>query len=528
MPALLTERLELFNSPEHLQLLTQLQRGVEKESLRVSPEGRLAQTPHPQALGAALTHPSITTDFSEALMELITPVSTSIDKTLNCLDDVHRFVYSHLDEEKLWTTSMPCVLAGEEQIPVAQYGSSNVARMKTVYRLGLGNRYGRAMQTIAGIHYNFSLPEQLWPLLQQADGDSQSQQDYITNAYFGLIRNFRRTSWLLVYLFGASPAVCKSFLNGRDHQLEELDHGSVGFPHATALRMGDLGYQSDAQGSLNICYNTLDNYIDTLKGAITQPHPDYEDIGVKGEEGYRQLSTALLQIENEFYSPIRPKRVTQSGETPIGALRERGVEYIEVRCIDVNPYLPMGIDAEQMRFIDCFLLYCLFDKSPLCDDQDRIRIADNLRAVVNNGREPDLQLNKRSGAIKLQDWGNAMLNHIEPIAKLLDQAHGGNDYQTAFQNQRVKMADSSLTPSAKILADMKGNDQAFFHLAKDLAEQHNEHFRNRPLDEERQAEFTAASEQSLDKQREIEQSDNISFEEYLSDYYQQYQQLTSA
>ena len=528
MPALFTERLELFSDPKHRQWLTELQRGVEKESLRVSSEGRLSQTPHPQALGAALTHPSITTDFSEALMELITPVSNSIGQTLNCLDDVHRFVYANLGDEQLWTTSMPCVLAGEEQIPVAQYGSSNVAQMKTVYRHGLGNRYGRAMQTIAGIHYNFSLPKPLWSLLQQADNDKQTQQDYITNAYFGMIRNFRRTSWLLVYLFGASPAVCKSFLNNRDHQLQEFDHGSVGLPNATSLRMGDLGYQSDAQGQLTICYNNINNYIDTLKEAITQPHPAYQKIGIKGDEGYRQLSTALLQIENEFYSPIRPKRVTQSGETPIGALRERGVEYIEVRCIDVNPYLPMGIDAEQMRFIDCFLLYCLFDESPLCDEQDRLEIADNLRKVVNQGREPALQLNKHCDPTSLQQWGNSMLDNIEAIAKLLDQAHGGNDYQRACENQRQKIADPSLTPSAKILADMTKNDQPFFHFAKNLASQHNDYFRNRPLDKQRQQAFVNASQQSLASQKEIEQNDTISFEQYLHDYYQQYQQLSSS
>lgn len=528
MPALFTERLELFSNPEHRQLLTKLQRGVEKESLRVNSEGRLAQTLHPRVLGAALTHPSITTDFSEALMELITPVSSSIDKTLHCLDDVHRFVYANLGDEQLWTTSMPCVLAGEEQIPVAQYGSSNVAQMKTVYRHGLGNRYGRAMQTIAGIHYNFSLPQPLWSLLQQVDNDEQKQQDYITNAYFGMIRNFRRSSWLLVYLFGASPAVCKSFLNGRDHQLQTFDHGSVGLPYATSLRMGDLGYQSNAQGELAICYNNINNYIDTLKDAITQPHPAYQKIGIKGDEGYRQLSTALLQIENEFYSPIRPKRITQSGETPIGALRERGVEYIEVRCIDVNPYLPMGIDAEQMRFIDCFLLYCLFDESPPCDEQDRLHISDNLRKVVNRGREPELQLQQHSGPISLKKWGSDMLNNIEAIAKLLDQAHGGSDYYQACEAQRQKVANPSLTPSAKILADMKKNHQPFFHVAQNLSAQHNDYFRSRPLDSEQQQAFITASQQSLADQKDIEQSDTISFEDYLRDYYQQYQQLSSS
>ena len=336
MPDLFTERLQILALDENTPLLSNLQRGIEKESLRVDSNGKLAQTPHPVKLGSALTHPHITTDFSEALLEFITPVSTSIDESLQTLSNIHRYTYQSIDGELLWAASMPCILEGDDNIPVAQYGSSNVATMKTVYRNGLGNRYGRLMQTISGIHYNFSIPETLWDVLQQQDLDKRPRQDYITDSYFKLIRNFRRVSWLLIYLYGASPAVCKSFLRGRDnHLLQEFDQGSLYLPHGTALRMGDLGYQSSAQDNLNICYNSIDNYIDTLRQAITNIHPDYENIGVKIDDEYKQLSPALLQIENEFYSPIRPKRNADSGETPIDALNRGGIEYIEVRALDV-------------------------------------------------------------------------------------------------------------------------------------------------------------------------------------------------
>ncbi|ARN73652.1 glutamate--cysteine ligase [Oceanicoccus sagamiensis] len=526
MPDQLTERLELIASNEHSPLLTGLQRGIEKESLRVCSSGKLAQTPHPQALGSALTHPHITTDFSEALLEFITPVFTDIDQSLECLDNVHRFTYPNLDNELLWTASMPCILEGDNNIPVAQYGSSNVATMKTAYRKGLGNRYGRLMQTISGIHYNFSLPDGLWESLQQQDYDKRPLQDYKTESYFKLIRNFRRFSWLLIYLYGASPAVCKSFLRGNgDHNLQTLDNGTVYAPYGTALRMGDLGYQSSAQENLKICYNSIDNYIDTLRQAITNTHPDYEKIGVKEDGDYRQLSTALLQIENEFYSTIRPKRVTQSGETPVGALKDRGVEYIEVRCIDVNPYLPLGIDADQIRFIDCFLLYCLFERSPLCDDDDRERINNNLKAVVNRGREPGLMLQTRTGDRSLNDWANKLLDGIDKIAEQLDAAHGGNNYQRVCQQQRGKIADASLTPSATILADMDKQKKPFFRFAMDLAEQHGKDFHNRPLTGEDLEYFLQKTALSKQQQAEIEAADSISFDQYLADYYQQYSNI---
>lgn len=524
MPKQFDQRLSLLTNSNG-ELLTEIQRGLEKESLRINPKGTLAQTPHPASLGSALTNPHITTDFSEALMEFITPVFTDVEASLQCLDNTHRFVYANLEDEQLWTASMPCVIGTDDTIPVAQYGSSNVAKMKTTYRKGLGNRYGRPMQTIAGIHYNFSLPDTLWEALQEQDHDKQARQDYITDNYFKLIRNFSRFSWLLIYCYGASPAVCKSFLSGRDHGLDEFDQGTLFLPHATALRMGDLGYQSSAQENLNICYNKLDSYIETLSQAITNVHPDYESIGIKVDGDYQQLSSALLQIENEFYSPIRPKRVTDSGETPLGALKERGVEYIEVRCIDVNPFLPLGIDADQIRFIDCFLLYCLFDVSPLCDEDDRNRIAHNLKAVVNRGREPGLTLETRNGSRTLEEWGNTLLDGIAAIAEILDSAHGGNDYQRVCNEQREKLTNPELTPSATILKDMREQQKPFFRFAMDLADQHRDYFLQRPLPEATASYFRDHTETSLAKQRNIEAADTLDFEAYLSQYYQQYQAL---
>lgn len=520
----LHQRLAQLASPSILPLLRQLRRGIEKESLRIDAEGHLAQTPHAKALGSALTHPLITTDYSEALLEFITPVYTDIDSVLGELDAIHRFAYAALPDENLWTASMPCVLGADGDIPVAQYGSSNIGRMKTIYRIGLGYRYGRKMQTIAGIHYNFSLPDALWPQFF-AMPPGPELQARITDAYFGLIRNFRRYAWLLVYLFGASPALCKSFLDGKAHRLQMLDDYTLYQPYGTSLRMGDLGYQSNAQEKLNICYNRIETYIQTLKGGILETYPDYERIGVQVDGEYRQLSAGLLQIENEFYSSIRPKRVALRGETALTALAHRGVEYIEVRCLDVNPFFPVGVDAETLRFIDAFLLFCLIEDSPCCDESGRRELLGNNKVVVNAGREPGVMLQRDGAPIGLQQWAGELVDRIETTAALLDRAHENGSHAASVMQQRAKIADAELTPSARVVRELRAERLPYVQLALKYSQQHALDFRSRPLSPSALAEFTASAERSLQAQTDIETGDQVSFPAYLQRYFDQYREL---
>ncbi|MCX2979506.1 glutamate--cysteine ligase [Halieaceae bacterium IMCC14734] len=531
MTATLERRLAELTDGAQVSSLTGIQRGLEKESLRINSAGKLAQTPHPVELGAALTHPYITTDYSEALLEFITPVSTSISATLETLETIHRYTYAHIDDELLWGASMPCILEGDASIPVADYGTSNVGTMKTVYRLGLGHRYGRLMQTIAGIHYNFSMPDAYWADAQRADDNSEPLQDYISNRYLGLIRNFQRHSWLLIYLFGASPAVCKSFLRGNaEHNLEAFDEQgkSMHLPWATSLRMGDLGYQSNAQRDLEVCYNNLHKYIDDLCNAITRNHPAYETIGVGTPEARKQLNTGLLQIENEFYSSIRPKRVAASGETSLGALRRGGIEYIEVRCIDVNPYCSVGIDAAQIRFLDIFLLYCLLEDSPACEAPERQLQAENIRRVVNRGREPGLLLQTNAGDTSLQDLAKQLLTDMQSIATSLDQAHQSSDYSATLTDQRGKVVDSTKTPSAMLLEEMKERELPFFRLAMSYSENWAKAFRSNPLEAEAAEVFAKAARDSLARQTEIEATDSVDFNTYVQNYYEQYKTLAKS
>ncbi len=493
--------------------LAGLQRGVEKESLRVTPDGALSNLPHPRALGSPLTHDAITTDFSEAQLELITAVHNSPEACLEQLTNVHRFVYANIGDELLWPSSMPCILAADEDIPVGQYGTSNIAQAKTVYRLGLGLRYGRLMQTISGIHYNFSLPETAWPVL------GIHHQDDITAAYFGLIRNFRRWSWLLLYLFGASPAVCKSFTRDMQHNLQSFDEGSLYLPHATSLRMGPLGYQSNAQSELHISYNSLDEYANSMVEALTWEYPEYATRGIKQNGDYQQLNTAILQIENEFYGTIRPKRPIRTGERPITALRDRGVEYVEVRCLDLNPFLPIGIDTEEINFLDTFLLVCLLAESGMDSEAESQRMSANQLSIVERGRDPELRLTGDEGnPTSVAAWGQALLDACAIVADILDENANGKPYRAALAAQQAKIDDPARTPSARILAEMQNQEIPFFRFSMNRAIAHQAHFAGMPLADAEQAAFKASVESSLSRQQEIEDSDNVGFDAFLEDY----------
>ena len=504
--------------------LARLRRGIEKESLRVAADGALATTPHPEALGSPLTHPHITTDFSEAQLELITGVHEDAEDALGELEDVHRFVCANIGEELLWSASMPCRVGAEENIPIARFGTSHLGRCKTVYRLGLAHRYGRVMQTISGIHYNFSVPQELWPLIAKGRGEDAGR-DFVTSAYFGLIRNFRRYSWLLIYLFGASPAVCRSFLpRGVDAALDALDAKTLFLPHATSLRMGRLGYQSEAQSSLHISYNCLTEYAASMREALTAPYPAYEAIGTKVRGEHRQLSTTLLQIENEFYGTIRPKRRVRPGERPLDALRDRGVEYVEVRCLDLDPFLPLGIDAATCRFLDVFLLLCLLRESPPDSRGESAVLLANQRAVVEDGRAPGRKLAPGAhgkGNVDLRAWGEELLADCLRVAVALDEASGGERHAAAVQQQRRKLADAGETPSARVLAALRSEDAPFAEFGLRRSAAHKRWLRTPSPSNGRLARFEAMTAASVRDQQRMEAADAASretFDAYLARY----------
>lgn len=499
-------------------------RGIERESLRMQSNGFLSQASHPKALGSALTHPHITTDYSEALMEFITPPQDSIKKALHYLTDVHAIAHRHLEHgEKLWPLSMPCMLdADEESIRLAQYGTSNVGRFKTLYRHGLGVRYGRRMQTISGVHYNLSFPDQVFEALQQHETDdalkSLSLQDYRSHRYFALIRNFIRLTPLVMFFVGASPSVCKCFMTGREHDLLPLVKGTLFLPYATALRMGNLGYQNSAQKKLGIHYNTMSGYLHGLQKAVKTPYAPFSRLGLSNEQGEPiQINDHVLQIENEYYSLVRPKQVPLDGETPSQALENRGVGYVELRAVDVNPYSPIGIDENTAAFLEVLALYCLLQDSPDLLDAEQTQIERNQAEVVNRGRAPNASIIDAAGKHEIEDWLQTHVTAMQPLADVLDATYQTKLYSAALTAMQKRIHDVDETLSAHVIADTLINGGTW-NFGGFMAQQHAVTYEQHPLSPDTLSYFEGLVQQSWQKQQQLEQDSSLSFEQYLADY----------
>ena len=489
--------------------------GLEKESLRVDRYGYLSQNPHPSVFGSALTHSNITTDFSEAQLEFITRPHNSIEHCMREMDEIHGYVYQYLDHEILWPSSMPCMLKSERRIPIAHYGNSNLGKYKHLYRKGLGFRYGRTMQTISGMHFNFSIPEELWNTMASIH-DAGNTIEFRNSSYLSLMRNFRRYSWLLLYLFGASPAVCGSFLAGQEHNLQSEDSDTYYLSEATSLRLGRLGYHSTVQSQYFISYNSLSDYTRCMVDLLTQPYPIYEEIGIRSNTGdYLQLSTSILQVEAESYGTIRPKPKQQTGLRPLVALNKYGIEYIEARCLDLNPFCPTGIDKQTLYFLDVFMLWAWMSNSPLDSLKSWEEIQDNQARTVNAGRAPDACISLDGKIYHLRALGKTIVESMTTLAETLDDVCESKNYSQSVELQLQKLDDSELTPSAKILNTINTNQFAYYYLVADRSKSYQQMFLTMELAAERKRVLDEESTQSIERQQALEQTDETSFEQYL-------------
>ncbi len=492
--------------------------GIEKECLRVIADGTIARTPHPVGLGSALEHRFITTDYSEALLEFVTPPVGSSWEVAQFLCDLHQFTNAAIGDEILWPMSMPCRIESDADVPIGRYGSSNVGRMKTVYRRGLGYRYGRRMQAIAGIHFNFSPPDAFWPLFRELEASNADPMQFQSTAYMALVRNVRRFGWLLSYLFGASPAVAKPFPDIGHTGLENLGPDTLYGPYATSLRMSDIGYQHSNQAAICVSANSIDEYIDDLDRAVRTPCEDYERIGVRDGDEYRQLNTSILQIENEYYGTIRPKRVARSGERPTSALRRDGVEYVELRALDVSPFDPVGINQLQIRFLEAFLVYCLLEESPPIEATERLANAVNHVAVAVEGRRPGLQLQRSDGMVDLADWAQQICARVLHVAGFMDPDRS-NGTVAAVEAQMRAIEDPTLTPSARMIAELEETGLSFLDYAMSIGSEFAGYFR--AMDPELNTNWAMLvdeSRESLERQGAIEAADTLSFDQYVENY----------
>jgi glutamate--cysteine ligase len=495
-------------------------KGVEKESLRVLRDGHIAHTPHPYELGSALTNEHITTDFSESLIELVTPAFPTSWELLQYLCDLHQFVYRHLGDELLWATSMPCRLDSDADVPIAYYGESNVGRMKSVYREGLRNRYGGLMQAISGVHFNYSFPALFWDAYAAVRQSHDSGQAFRSQGYFELLRNYRRHGWIVLYLFGISPTADRAFLKDSHAGLPMLDAETAYEPYGTSLRMSDIGYRNRNQADVSVSVNSLEDYVRDLRRAISTPHPPYEQLGVRVDGHYRQLNSYILQIENEYYSYIRPKRVTRSGESPSAALLRGGVEYVEVRALDVSAFDPVGVNQNKLRFLEAFVAMCVLRESLPIGLDEQAQLDDNHLVVARRGREPGLTLQRDGRPQALVDWAREILDSMDGICELLDQGDPSRPYAQALRAQRDKVMDVSRTPSARLLQELQTSGESFFDLALRMSAEHKAYFLDlHAPNDSRLAEYRREADESLSRQRRMESTQAEPFESYLDRYF---------
>ena len=479
----LTDNLDWFASEDRRSLLMLSEHAIERECLRVDPSGHLAQTRHHAAIGHPLTHPQISTDFAESQLELITPRMTSERDAVGVLHGIHRYLYERIGDELLWPLSVPSQLPDNaDDIPLAQYGDSPKAQSKTLYRKGLGYRYGRRMQTLSGVHYNFSFGPEFWSQLHARSGVEGSLQAFINDRYLHTIRNYLRCSWINTWLFGCTPAVDSSFLEKPHASLQPLGERSLIAPYGTSLRLSEIGYTSDVQAKLHISYDTLGEYLRDVTHAITEAYPAYSEIGTDPDGAPRQMNDHYLQCEAELYSVIRPKPPASVAASQAQGLKDKGIAYLEVRGIDIDHTVPDGVDDKQLRFVHMLLVYCLLSESPKMDHAERIACLENHNAVAMRGREPGLTLVDSGADKSLSDWAGSIVADLQPVAAMLDSASGTDSYSSVLEQQARKVADVSKTPSAQVVEALQVRGIDLCELGLEIAGRHKAQFVKEPVD----------------------------------------------
>ena len=481
-------------------------RGIERESLRVDENGNISQKNHPQNLGSPLTNKDITTDFAEALLELVTPTFESPEELFAYLNLLHKFVYSEIGEEILWNFSMPCAFKNEKEIRIAEYGNSNSGMLKHIYRKGLRLRYGSIMQCVSGIHYNFSLTKDSWKIL-----DKNSDQDYINEKYLGAIRNIKRNFWFILEQFGASPLMHKSYLYEREHSLKKYNSNDLFLPYATSLRMSNVGYQSNIQDSLKISYNNLDEFINTLIKGIKTPIKKFKDIGMFDNAGIaQQISMGILQIENELYDIVRPKRSGPSGSRPSTLLKTEGIEYLELRGIDINPFIPEGIDINKIKLLDIYIIHSLVSESPYMSDEEIKEIKTNQKTMVSEGRLKNTMLSKNGDLVSLTELRKIFLSELEQTAKALDEYFDG--YLDSFYSEMSK----SELPSEKILSDMEAEGFEFQNYGLIQSKKIADEFKSSDVSDFSTMTYMAKT--SIENLKNLEESSSMDINKYVELY----------
>lgn len=493
--------------------------GFEKESLRIY-NSKIASSEHPFELGSPLFNKYITTDFSESQLELITPPKENKKDALLFLDEIHHFVSANIKDETLWPFSMPPKILNEKEIPIAKYGSSNKAKLKELYRIGLANRYGRMMQAISGFHYNFSAKEDLLGNLLSYHSKYYKNK---SDAYFNLLKNIYRFNWIIIYLTGASPIVPQIMVKGEPDILQKFSKDTYFHPYATSLRMSEFGYKNSVRDNFRVSFQSIEDYILDIQNAA-KTNSNFSNISKKSgltflyenNERYAQINPNKLQIDDEYYALARLKSASTSRMSATEKIKNSGVDFIELRSLDINPFAISGIDIETIYFLEILLLYCLINPSPEISKKDFEIFELNDSKISIKGRDPYLKLIKDRKEISAKEWGLMILENLIPIAETLDE--NGSMYKKCLSAMKEKILHPEITISAKILQEIESSGLDFYELGLFFSEKNKKYYSKIKKSDNRQWDlFANESEQSLVLKNMEETRSKTSFKEYLRD-----------
>ena len=490
--------------------------GIEKESLRTI-QSQITQFAHPKKMGSALCNRYITTDFSESQLELITPPLPDKTAGLEFLDHIHHFVSHNINKEILWPFSMPPIIKSEQDLPIADYGISNMGLFKQLYRKGLSRRYGRTMQAISGVHYNYSLPDSIW-CSSFFEDDKLDSRLLRSDGYFRMLRNIYRMNWLVLYLFGASPILTKDFLTKGSEPLQKLTNQTYYLPYATSLRMSDFGYQNLLRINLKVSSDSLDNYVSDLNMATSTISESFQNINNHHNADPLQINANILQIDDEYYAVARAKSKIISHQSLTSKLKKGGVDFIELRSLDLNPFSRIGIDKETIYFLEVFLIYCFLTTSNLINEDELKTIKDNDLLVARRGRDPSLLLQKDQASIGLQEWGKQIVDEMTPIAELLDGEK--TVYRDMMHTMTSKIIDPDQTLSGLLLDKVITEKVDFIDLGNSIGETNKQYYLD--LEKSENPYWYLLEKEALDsrsQQSELEAENNKSFESFVADYF---------
>ena len=412
--------------------------GIERETLRLDQNGYLAKSDHPEEFGDKAHNPYITTDFSESQIEVITPALQDVKEAYDFTRALYDIVAMEIGDEYLWPESMPCIIPDDKDIPVAKFADHSKESQE--YREKLLLKYGGKKQLISGIHYNFSFDESIIEKLYEDSEKKLSYKEFKNSIYLKVARNYLRYRWLIVYLFGASPVVHESFIDGCKCPLKEINHNEYSSLGAISHRNGKCGYKNKVD--LFPSYNSVNEYLESIDGYI------------KDE---------LIENHKELYSQVRLKPSDTKNFKE--SLLNDGIKYLEYRTIDINPFEKGGISLDDLRFLQVFNIYLLSKEESEFENWQEEAL-ENQQLIAVNGID-NIELKQDGKCINRIDFGLEILNEVMSINNELNLG-----FEDVIKNMIAKVKDSKLTYAYKITEKIKeeGYINTFLNLAKSYKE----------------------------------------------------------